>query len=318
MHRQSIFMLSLLLSLLVPCKVTAQPRNSQTQADINAQADEQFRRGRLEQDRGNCQKALEYFRASHALKPSKRTLLGMGRCEKKLGQLAKALQHLEELLPQLGTGDERRQIVREDLAELRAKVPWLRILLTTNAPRSTVVTYDDSELEPTMIGTDIPVDPGKHVLVVEADGRPNRRYEVMIEEGKRQTVRVEPGTLPLPKSALVDDSSRTSRRTGGFVVGGVGFAGIIAGAITGGIALHDRSTAEKTCPTHVGCSQDIVDLANHGRTLTWISTAAFAVGVVGLGFGVPLVVTSRTPDKGPMLGFTWSPNGARIGLNATF
>lgn len=306
------------LSFCFSHDAVAQAKKGQTQADISAQADEQFRRGRAAQNRGDCQKALEYFRESHALKPGRGTLLNMGLCEKKLGQLAKAMQHLEELLPQLPPGDDRRQIVRENLTELRAKVPWLRIVLTANAPVGTVVTYDDSELESTMIGTDIPVDPGKHVVVVEAVGLPNRRYEVMIEEGKRKTLRVEPGVLPPPAPVVADDPSRTSRRVAGFVLGGVGLAGIVAGSITGGIALRDHSAAEKVCPTHKGCSDEVINLAERGKALSVTSTAAFAVGAVGLGIGVALVATSGKSEKAPTVGLTFSPYGARLGLSGEF
>lgn len=299
--------------------VHAQPKKNQTQADISAQADDQFRRGREEQNRGNCQKALEYFRASHALKPQRGTLLNMGLCEKQLGQLAKALQHLEEVLPQLPSGDDRRDIVRENLTELKAKVPWLRIVLTANAPVGTIVTYDDSELEPTMIGTDIPVDPGKHVLVVEAAGLPNRRYEVMIEEGKRQTLRVEPGVLPKPVVIKEEAPHSKGKFIAGFIVGGVGVAGIMGGAITGAMALKNHSAAEKACPSHDGCSDEILTLARQGETLSTVSTAAFAVGVVGLGIGLPLVLTnSRAFQKAPTVGFAVSPYGATVGVSGAF
>lgn len=307
------------LSLCTSPIVYAQPKKNPTQADISAQADEQFRRGREEQNRGNCQEALEYFRASHALKPQRGTLLNMGLCEKQLGQLAKALQHLEEVLPQLPQGDDRRDIVRENLTELKARVPWLRIVLTANAPVGTVVTYDDSELEPTMIGTDIPVDPGKHVVIVEAAGLPDRRYEVMIVEGKRQTLRVEPGVLPPPVVIQAEDPARKNKLTAGFIVGGLGVAGIVTGAITGGMALRDHSAAEKACPTHTGCGDEVMDLANRGQTLSTVSTVAFAVGVVGLGVGVPLVLMNRkSDDKAPSVAFQVSTNGARIGLSGAF
>lgn len=307
------------LSVSVSLELHAQPKKNQTQADISAQADDQFRRGREEQNRGNCQKALEYFRASHALKPQRGTLLNMGLCEKQLGQLAKAMQHLEEVLPQLPQGDDRRDIVRENLTELKAKVPWLRIVLTANAPVGTVVTYDDSELEPTMVGTDIPVDPGKHVVVVEAAGLPNRRYEIMIEEGKRQTLRVEPGVLPKPVVINAEAPHSKGKFIAGVAAGGVGVLGVVAGAITGGMALRNHSVAENACPTYGGCSDDVLGLARQGKTLSAVSTVAFAVGVVGLGVGAPLVWTNRNAyEKAPAVGLVVSPYGASVGLSGAF
>lgn len=308
------------LSLSVAPQVQAQAKKNSTQADMSAQADEQFRRGREAQNRGDCQKALEYFRESHALKPGRGTLLNMGLCEKKLGQLAKALQHLEEVLPQLPAGDDRRGIVRENLADIKPRVPWLRIVFSVNAPAGTVVTYDDAELEPTMIGTDIPVDPGKHVVVVEATGFPNRRYEVMMEEGQRQTLRVEPGGVASGASANSDDGARKNKLMIGFVVGGVGLAGIVTGAVTGGVALQNHAETEKMCPTHRGCSADVGRLAEQGQTLSTVSTVAFAVGIVGLGVGVPLVLLNRksSKEKPPAVSLHVMLQATSIGLSGIF
>lgn len=315
---------TLTLSLCFANTAMAQSKDARPQADMNARADEQFRKGREEQDRGNCQKALEHFRESHALKPGRGTLLNMGLCEKKLGQLAKAMQHLEELLPQLPSGDDRRQIVRDALADIKPKVPYLRIVLKADSPAGTVVTYDNAELEPTMIGTDMPVDPGKHVVVVEAPGLPNRQYDLVMEEGKKQTLLVEPGMQSSSSSsssstaAVVDDSSRQTKRTVGFVVGSVGVLGFIAGAVTGGIAASDYSAAEKACPTHKGCSPDVQPIADRGKTMAIVNTVGLAVGVVGLAVAIPLILTSGKKEASTSVGVWMSLDGARMGIQGRF
>jgi hypothetical protein len=227
------------------------------------------------------------------------------------------MQHLEDLLPQLPTGDERRRIVRDNLAEIKPKVPYLRIILKVNSPADTVVTYDDSELEPSMIGIDIPVDPGKHVVVVEAPGVPNRKYDVMMEAGKRQTLQVEPA-VHMETPVVPEDSSRGMKRTVGFVVGGVGVAGLVAGAITGGLALSDHGAAEEACPTRKGCSPEVIDIANRGQTLSIVNTVALAVGVVGVAVGIPLIVMNGKAKETSTVGFWVSPYGARIGLSGRF
>jgi len=310
----------LALSLLIPDLALAQAKSGQTQADINARADDLFRKGREEQDRGNCNKALEHFRESHALKPGRGTLLNMGLCEKKLGQLAKALMHLEELLPQLTAGDDRRQIVREALAEIKPKVPYLRIILRADSPAGTVVAYDNAELAPTMIGTDIPVDPGKHEIVVEAPGLPNRKYDIVMEEGKKQTLQVEPGVRGEETSdAKKPVSTANPKRTAGFVLGGVGIASLVTGAITGGMAASAFGDAEKACPTHKGCSPQVIETANSGKTLSVVNTVTLAVGVIAVGISIPLILTSKKSEEEPAAAKIWiSPDGARFGLTGSF
>lgn len=309
------------LSLLISTPALAQSKTGQTQADINARADDFFRKGREEQDRGNCNKALEHFRESHALKPGRGTLLNMGLCEKKLGQLAKALMHLEELLPQLPSGDDRRQIVRDALAEIKPKVPYLRIVLRADSPAGTIVTYDKAELVPTMIGTDMPVDPGKHVVVVEAPGLPDRKYDIVMEEGKKQTLQVEPGVKGGEASDIktnTAESASNPKRTAGFVVGGVGIASLITGVITGGMAASAYGDAEKACPSHKGCSPQAIDTANSGRTLSVVNTVTLALGVVAVGVSIPLILTSKKSEESTAARVWFSPDGARVGLSGSF
>ncbi len=313
-----MFLGTLGLSLCLTSVAMAQSKGSRPQPDMSARADEQFRRGREEQDRGNCQKALEYFRESHALKPGRGTLLNMGLCEKKLGQLAKALEHLEELLPQLPSGDDRRQIVRDALAEVKPRVPYLRIVLKADAPAGTVVTYDNAELEATMIGTDMPVDPGKHVVVVEAPGLPNRQYHVVMEEGKKQSLTVEAGAQMQPMAPAGNDSSRQTKRTIGFVIGGVGVLGFITGAVTGGIAVSDYADAEKACPTHKGCGPEVQPIADRGKTMAIVNTVGLAIGVVGVAVAIPLILTSGKAESSTSVGVWMSPDGARMGLRGRF
>lgn len=306
-------------SLMMADPVAAQPKPGQAQADINARADDLFRKGRDEQDRGNCQKALEFFRESHALKPGRGTLLNMGLCEKKLGQIAKALMHFEELLPQLPSGDERRQIVRDALAEIKPKVPYLRIVLRADSPAGTVVTYDNAELAPTMIGTDIPVDPGKHAIVVEAPGLPNRKYDIVMEEGKRQTLQVEPGVPSESKPIEPEQASSSNpQKTVGFVLGGVGIAGILTGVVTGAMAASANGEATEACPTRRGCSAETIETAERGKTLSVVNTITLAVGVVALGVSIPLIVTSKKSEPTAAAKVWFSPDGARLGLTGRF
>lgn len=315
-----LFILPLIASFLaMPVVVQAQPKAGSSQADINARADDLFRKGRDEQDRGNCNKALEYFRESHALKPGRGTLLNMGLCEKKLGQLAKALMHLEELLPQLPSGDDRRQIVRDSLAEIKPKVPYLRIVLRADSPAGTMVAYDNAELAPTMIGTDIPVDPGKHVIVVEAPGLPNRKYDIVMEAGKRQTLQVEPGVPSESKPIEPEQASSSNpQRTAGFVLGGVGIAGILTGVVTGAMAASANGEASDACPTRRGCNAETIEIADRGKTLSVVNTITLAVGVVALGVSIPLILTSKKSEPAAAAKVWVSPDGARLGLTGRF
>ena len=113
----------------------------------------------------------------------------------------------------------------------------------------------------------------------------------------------------------------SSRSTVGFVVGGVGVAGLAVGAVTGILALGDHASVVEACPAKVGCSSAVVDQAKSGQALSIVSTAAFAAGAAAAGVGLYLVLSSSKADvpvAAPRVGLTVLPGGVRLGLEAAF
>jgi hypothetical protein len=105
----------------------------------------------------------------------------------------------------------------------------------------------------------------------------------------------------------------------GFVVGGVGVAGIAAGAGTGIVALMKHG--ELTDPTGAcHATATCASVANTGKALSWASTSAFAVGAVGVGVGIYLVVSGSTRPQPATaaLAIVPRPGGPTIGLTTAF
>ena len=315
--RFQAWFIALTVALCAPQVASAQTSPGVTK-DVHAKAEEQFRLGRKAQDNGDFKPALEYFRASHALEPGRGKLLNIAICEKEIGLLATAMQHFQEVLPQLTAGDPRIAIVKKNIAELEPRLPHVRISLAGSALPGSEVTFDGAAVAPSALGTDIPVDPGDHVVIVTAPGRPDRRYEVKVEEGKKMALEVEPGAAPPPPAPVKPDEPRSmdGRRLGGFIAGGIGLAGLAAGSVTGAIALSDHSDVEGKCPTHRGCSQDVLDQASRGKSLSIVSTVAFAAGAVGVGVGLYIVLSGG--DSGPAVGLMVLPDGGRMGIHGKF
>lgn len=322
--------LSLLtLALCVSETALAQqaPDATAEQVDIHAQAQEQFRLGREAQNNGNFRLALRLLRVSYGLEHGRGTLLNIAICEKELGQLATAMQHFQEVLPLLSSTDERLAIVQENMSDLEPRLPHLRVVLMPQAPPGTTVTYDDAELAPAILGTEMPVDPGKHQVIVKAKGRPERQYELMVAESTGITLNVEPGVaprppppLPPPKAMRDMPKSLDAMRTAGIIVGGVGVVGLAVGAVTGTAAVVDHAAAERQCPDHKGCSSDVLHLASKGKSFSIASTVAFAAGAAGVGMGLYLVLSSdKSGSKAsPRVGVTLLSDGGRIGLQGGF
>ncbi len=152
-----------------------------------------------------------------------------------------------------------------------------------------------------------------------APGRREMRYALILEESKRASLVVEPGPVVAAENGASREAPPTSgRRTAGFVVGGVGIAGLAAGSVTGILALADHSAAESGCPLHKGCSAEIVNRASTGKSLSVVSTVALAAGAVGVGVGLYLVLSSDGSKAAPTAGLTLLPDGGRLGFSAAF
>lgn len=318
--RYRTWLLAITLSLGAPQSAFAQP------SDAHAAAEEKFRQGREALERADYKLALEMFQKSQALEAGRGKLLNIAICEEKLGRLTEATRHILELLPQLAPDDERRTIARKQLTALEARTPHLRIDLAASSPPDTTVSADGSPVPKAALGTEIPYNPGKHAISVAAPGRAERRYELSLEEGQRAVLPVEPGLVVVVAGtgnvgAASPAPTTSSRRTVGFVVGGVGLAGLGVGAITGILSLGDHASALEACPLKVKCSTAVVDQAKAGQSLSVVSTVAFAAGAAAAGVGLYLVLSSgKSPASAAasQLGVTLLPGGGSLGIHGFF
>ena len=306
--------LVLALALAAPAPALAQPAQ-------HAQAEEQFQQGREAQKKGDYRRALDLLKASQALEPGRGKLLNMAICEVELKLFAGALRHLEEVRTLLQAGDERLPIVQKRLAELRPRVPMLRIEVPAGAPE-THLKLDDERLPAAALAGEIPVDPGKHTVTLAAEGQPEVRQEVELKEGEHRTLHLAAPSAGAPPPAeqaappapppSPEPGRGNPRRIAGFALAGAGAAGLVIGAGTGIASILDHGSATSGCPTHVGCSQAVLDKASQGKALAAASTAAFVTGAAFAGVGVFLIVTGSGGKPAAATGLVVLPGGARL------
>lgn len=291
-------------------------------SDSHAAAEEQFRQGREALARSDYKAALGLFRRSQEIEPGRGKLLNLAICEEQLGLLTEANQHFQDVLAQLTPGDERLTIARQHLTALTPRIPHLRLDLAGSSPPFATVSADGAPVAKAALGAEMPLDPGKHAITVTTPGRAERRYELTLEEGKHAALTVEAGAVVAGDAgARATAEPSNTRRTVGFLVAGVGVAGLTAGAVTGILALGDHASAVKGCPSKVGCSPAVVDQAKAGRSLSVVSTVAFAAGAAAAGVGVYLVLSSGdspAPVAAPRVGLTVLQGGASLGFDGVF
>jgi hypothetical protein len=286
--------------LLLVGAVLAAP-DVRAQGGDAAAAEVLFREGREAADAGDHKKACEKFHESHRLDPAPGTMLNIADCEEKLGRLATAWTFYRAVAQKLPASDDRTTLAKSRAQALEPRLPKLTVRLAPGAPAGTQVLRDGVELKAAAFDTPLPVDPGKHMIDVSAPGRESKSYQLSLAEGEQATRVVEPGKASerTVEGGISSDRppSGSGTRTLGWVLGGVGVAGIAVGAVTGVMVLDKKSVVDENCDAEKRCNADGADAAESGQTLGTISGVSFAVGAVALAAGAYFVLSSDTEQR---------------------
>jgi hypothetical protein len=341
---RSLIALSLAVPSLAhaaPPEAPAPPAEARDESKTAA-AKEKFLAGREELKRGEIVQALSLFRASQALYPAPGTLLNVANCEEQLGLLAAAWQHFKAVLALLPASDDRRPIAAVHADDLAPRVPRVTIHLAREAPPGTTVSLDDVPLDPSNLGVELPLDPGRHTIVVTAPSVPNRRYTLTVTEGQRLVNTVAPWhgqafsasewarveelskldkksePAPAPASNGPPGARGGVRRTAALVIGGVGIVGLGIGAASGVVAISVNDQLKAMCPVPAMCTPTGVAMAHVDRTLAGVSSFALAFGATALAGGVTLAVTTPDAPRVAMAIATPVPGGVAFGVRGQY
>jgi hypothetical protein len=272
-----------------------------------------FDRGLAHFEAGRYDAACPAFAESLRRDPRPGTLFTLAECEAKRGKLAAALRRYDEYLALYATlppdkkqkQGTRAKDSREARDALADQVPELAVTLPPGSPPGTVVTMDEVPLATPAAG--FRVDPGEHILTTRAPGGPVTETRVVVGKGEKKSVQLEvkaappataPGPVTPPPALPPGTAGPSARRLGAFVAGGIGAAGVLIGAITGGLALAKKGTVDANCGASDGhpedpswCNHTGLTAANSLKALGAASTAAFAIGGAGVVTGVILFTT---------------------------
>lgn len=202
---------------------------------------------------------------------------------------------------------------KKELVELENRIPTVRIEVNgVPAGQAASVTLDGVVLAATDLARSLPRNPGAHVIVVTLPGRPLVTRNVNLREGGSESVILEMGVAATPAptvSATVAPTaapqpSVTASPTATIFAGpdkpstgvpgltiaayAVGGAGLIAGAVFGGLTLGTYNDYNAK-PTK--------DALDQGRTFGLVTDIGFGVAVAGAAAGTIYWLVSR-PKKG--------------------
>jgi hypothetical protein len=293
-------------------------------APVQAQdaAEALFNRGVEEMKAGRYPSACQMIAESQRLDPRPGTLFTQATCEEGWGHAATATKLYAEYLALYETLPEDRRaaqkqsgrpkVAKEHREKLAADVPELTVSLPAETPPGTVVTRDGQVMAAAALGVGLRVDPGEHVLTTQAPGGPVWEQKLTLGKGERRTVALEirrpapdgPAVVPPPPPPLPPPVEGPSgRRVASYVVGGVGIAGIAAGAVMGGLVFAKKGTIQEHCGAgiHVkddaACDPTGLAATSSARAMALGSTVGIAAGLTALGAGLVLYLTE--PKRAP-------------------
>jgi hypothetical protein len=277
---------------------------TQTAVQLADEAAELFKAAKYDE-------ALDRYEKAFAL--VRRHTLGVriARCLEKLGRLNEAAERYltvsrMPLPPDLDEDKaaKQREAMLQAAQEREALLPRIpALVLNVKGPESATVLIDKQPVPHALFGVKRVADPGAHHIEAH-NGDEVVTRDVTLKEGDVQSVDIElRAPPPAPKEAETPAQPADARparapsstlRTVGFVGIGVGAAGVVFGAITGGMALGGKDsltnsgcgTDLRTCPSNVA---DQVSTYNAERIM---SSTGFIVGGVLAVAGVVLVLVA--------------------------
>jgi hypothetical protein len=311
--RQRFVALGLVSTLTISLVAPAALAQNQPQAESVAAARSLGMQGIKLADAGDCNGAIEKLSRAESLYHAPSILSRLGECQVKVGQIVLGTENLnrvvrEQLEPTAPKAfRDAQERAKGVLAAALPKIAHLTVRVDP-ANVNPQITVAGAPIPAALIGIERPTDPGTHEVVVSAPGYLEQKTSVTLAEGGSQDISVKlekdanaAAATPPPVAAQPvvttapvappSDTSPKKSNTLAYVSLGIGGAGLLVGGITGFLALGKKSDltgcVENKCPSS---QQDTLDGA---KSMATVSTVGFAVGFVGVGVGVVLLLTGN-------------------------
>ncbi|MEM1030800.1 MAG: hypothetical protein AAGN82_10645 [Myxococcota bacterium] len=290
-------------------------------ATDKAAAEAMFAEGRALLKAERFEAAADKLAESMRLDPQTGTQINLALAYEKIGRWASAWINYREVVTK-AERDGQAKRARYAAARVATLEPKLaRLVIDVPEPvKGLRVTRRDETVGSAQWGTPIPVDPGTWRLRAEADGYRPWRRQIDVPDAPETTTVVIPaleadpspeppfpasdrrdGSQLLPprlvgvaEEGADDDDPGGAQRTAGFVVGGIGLASLVAGAVTGGVAIERDAASKAFCATDDPnrCFEEGVSIRDEALRFAHASTATLAIGGALVATGLVVVLTA--------------------------
>jgi hypothetical protein len=299
---------------------------------------------------GKCEDAIEKLKRAEELHHSPIVLGRLGECYVALGRVVEGSETLRRMLrepmpenpsPAMAQAYEHAQTA---LDAAKPRIGTLHLSVAVPDGVAAKVTLDGKEISAAVLGGDLPVDPGRHVVSASAPAHVTAAQEVKVDPGGKQTVSLrlvrDPYASPVVQThsttgaTAQSHSSSPSQKAGqsaplappeepvsrapAYVSWLVGAAGIGVGIGFGMSAIDAKNKLTLNCPKG-DCdpryAQDISDAKLKGN----IATVGFGVGAAGVVLGTILFATAgdgkKTTESAQLSDGSWASHRPRAWLS---
>jgi hypothetical protein len=296
-------------------------------------------------DAGNLAAACPLLDRAYQLDASDGILFARADCRDREGQIARAVSHYDAYLrtfarmigAQRQSHAQRAAIAQARVKELEPLVPMVKFIWAETPPADTKIIVDGIEFPAATLDAKLPLEPGTHEIIVRLPGEPERNRTVTLSKGDSTVVDLTPlseserdaanrpkktnkiieSAKPRPKSGGID-----RWKIGGFVGIGLGVGGIVAGSLTGNMAMNEKRVVDERCNADHRCDKNGLAAAQRFQTMGNISTATFIAGGVLASVGATLLVVAYRGSGGAKttarVRTTFGPGAAQLGIEGAF
>ena len=292
------------------------------------EAADAFKRGQAALKAKKVHEACEAFTASEQAKASVETEVALADCLEKDGKLVAAAKMYRQAA-ESDTNAKRKKTSADKAGKLEARAPKLRFAINPK-PDDILIKVDGVDV-PTV--GDVMVDLGPHEVTATAKGYEGHANAPVDREGQvldvilrmestepppaptpepapapAPSTNAEPAAAPAPEESMqvvppsVEEEHETShRKRNGIIVGSVGVAAAVAGAILFKVGSNKLDDQSSLCPNKMCANQADADKANSlrddGRTYRGIGLGMGIGGVVLIAAGVVLFATAPSDSQ---------------------
>ena len=270
---------------------------------------------------GKDAEACPKLEQSQEIDPAVGTLLYLGLCYERTGKTASAWAAYRAAgeASRKANQPERRDIALERAGKLEPHLSKLTLQMPSDAiVPGLEIRLDGAPVGTAAVGVPMPVDPGEHLLVVNAPGYQSSTQNIVVG-GNADTKTVELAPLqpissetvapiaPTPTPATTSQPARndardevrdqgsgaSTQRTLGLVIGGVGLVGLAAGGYFGLQSNSKENEARDNCGNYPNdCSPAGISANDDAQTAAGYATIGFIAGGAALLGGIILYATA--------------------------